>query len=183
MLLTPWPPVPVITTERLVMRDMTDDDIPAFFKMRSNEELMRYIDRPLAKTHDDVKQLLDKTAALQLTGEAINWGITLKGDDTLIGTIGYYRIDKENFRPEIGYLLDAPHQRKGIMTEAMKAIIAYGFNEMMAHTIIANIDPANVASRAVSEKLGFVEEAHFRENLYSNGKFLDTVILTLHAPK
>jgi ribosomal-protein-alanine N-acetyltransferase len=67
-------------------------------------------------------------------------------------------------------------QGKGIISEAIKEVVKYGFEEMKLHSIEAIIDPANISSEKVLQKNGFVKEAHLRENDFFNGRFLDTVI-------
>jgi [ribosomal protein S5]-alanine N-acetyltransferase len=182
MLETPWYPFPVLQTERLLLRQLTDDDTNDFFQLRSDERVMKYIDRPLHKTIDETKELMKSSIRMYEAGEGINWGITFKDDPKLIGTIGYYRMIKEYFRVEIGYLLSADHWRKGIMNEAMDAVIDYGFTKMKAHTIIADINPNNAASMMILEKKGFVKEAYFKDSYYINGQFEDAAIYTLFAP-
>jgi [ribosomal protein S5]-alanine N-acetyltransferase len=182
MLQTDWYPFPSLTTERLVLKQMTEDDVTDLFALRSDETMMRYIDRPLAETPEDARRLLHMTNELHEAGDGINWGIYLKDAPGLIGTIGYYRMKKEDFRAEIGYMLHTEYQRKGIMTEAMQRVLDYGFNIMKAHTIIADINPLNEASMRILERNGFVREAWFRENYYYNGRFIDTMIYTKFAP-
>jgi ribosomal-protein-alanine N-acetyltransferase len=60
--------------------------------------------------------------------------------------------------------------------------LKYGFNTVGLHSIEANIAPENIASARLLEKAGFVREAYFRENLFFNGRFLDTVIYSILAP-
>lgn len=74
----------------------------------------------------------------------------------LIGTIGFWKIDKENHWAEIGFLLHLGHQRKGIMQEAVAAVLSYGFSAIKLHSIEANINPANMASKKLLKKNGFV---------------------------
>jgi ribosomal-protein-alanine N-acetyltransferase len=83
-----------------------------------------------------------------------------------------------HYRAEIGYVLHPQHQGKGLMTEAMKAVIHYAFEVMQLHSIEANINPLNIASKQVLLKNGFVQEAYFRENFYFNGVFLDSMIFS-----
>ncbi len=113
------------------------------------------------------------------TNEGINWAITLKGNNKLIGFIGHYRIKWEHFRSEIGYMLSPDFQGKGIITEALKLVIDYGFNEMNMHSFEAVIDPKNTASARVLEKNNFTKEAHFKENEFFDGRFLDTFLYSL----
>ena len=65
------------------------------------------------------------------------------------------------------------------MSEAMKAVLQFGFNDMNLHSVEANINPLNKKSKKILELNGFVKEAYFTENYYSNGKFLDSEIYCL----
>lgn len=175
-------PFPTLKAARLMMRRITVDDIPAMFTLRSNRQLMSCIDRPMAESWDDARILIEKMEASLVANEAIIWGITLAGEPTLIGTIGFWRITKEHYRAEIGYLLHPDFQRQGIMSEALAATVDYGFQAMGLHSIEANVNPANIASMRLLESSGFVREAYFRENYFWNGKFLDSAIYSKLAP-
>ena len=112
--------------------------------------------------------------------EGISWGIFKKENPELkIGNIGLFKIFHEHYRAEIGYMLQPEEQQKGIMYEALCAIIEYGFNQMKLHSIEANINPDNIASQQLLEKAGFVREAYFRENYYFGGRFIDSAIYSL----
>lgn len=168
-----------LETERLLLRRINSGDVREVFALRSNPETMKYIPRPLVIKEDEAMEHIKMIEEKIVSGEGINWAITLKGDPKLLGIIGHYRIKPEHYRAEIGYMLHPSHQRKGIITEAIKAVVAYGFDHMQLHSIEAIIDPDNSASAAVLEKNGFVKEAHLRENECYNGKFIDTVIYSL----
>ncbi|MBC7493624.1 MAG: GNAT family N-acetyltransferase, partial [Flavobacterium sp.] len=99
--------------------------------------------------------------------------------DDLIGIIGHYKIDNENFRSEIGYILNPDFHNKGIITDAIKLILQYGFTTLQLHSVEAIIDPGNFASEKVLIKNDFVKEAHLIENNFFEGKFLDAVIYSL----
>ncbi len=168
-----------LESERLLLRQITPDDVNEIFALRSNPETMKYIPRPLATTKDDamghIKMIQDKI----VSNEGINWAITEKGNPKMIGIIGHYRIRWEHFRSEIGYMLLPEHQGKGIITEAIQLLVDYGFNEMKMHSLEAIIDPENTASARVLEKNNFVKEAHFKENEFYDGKFLDAVVYSI----
>ena len=80
--------------------------------------------------------------------DAIRWGITLKDDDTLIGSCGFHHFDEGYHRAETGYILNRAYWGQGIMAEALAAILTYGFSEMGLHRIEAIIDIANDARKA-----------------------------------
>ena len=182
MLQINFQPFPQIPTERLLLREITRADAADLFALRSNKGLMRYIDRPLAQTAQDALNLIEIIITALKNNDGITWGITLKNNPQLIGTIGFWRILKEHHRAEIGYLLSDTFQRQGIMQEAITAVINYGFNVLQLHSIEGNVNPANTASIMLLEKNKFIREAYFRENYYYNGKFIDSLVYSLLTP-
>jgi ribosomal-protein-alanine N-acetyltransferase len=109
----------------------------------------------------------------------IQWAMSLKTDNKLIGTIGYHIIDKDNHRAEIGYMLHPLQWNKGLMSEAIQAVVDYGFNELGLHSIEARINPANEASSKILQKYGFIKEGYFKENYFFEGRFYDSEIYSL----
>jgi ribosomal-protein-alanine N-acetyltransferase len=182
MLVCNFNPFPVLHTTRLVLRRSDEQDAEAMYFLRSDPQVLKYIDREpeqsVATTIDFLKKVDDNI----VNNEAISWAITLKGDDRLVGCISLWRIVKEHYRAEIGYVLHPGHQQKGIMHEAIQAVLNYGFSELKLHSVEANINPVNEASRRLLEKNNFVKEAHFKENYYFNGSFSDSAVYSLINP-
>lgn len=172
-------PFPHLSTERLTLRQVVTTDVSDIFSLRSDGRVMEFLDRPLLKTIDDSRQLIKTITDGINNNEAITWAINLKNDPKLIGTIGFWRIIKEHFRAEIGYLLHPDYQGKGIMQEAVEEVLDFGFRTLKLHSIEANVNPNNLASIKLLERNQFVKEAYFKENYYYDGKFLDTVIYSL----
>jgi [ribosomal protein S5]-alanine N-acetyltransferase len=168
-----------LETDRLFLRRLSVDDVNEVFQLRSNPTTMKYIPRPLVTNNDEalahIKLIDDKI----ITNEGINWAITLKGNPKLIGIIGHYRIQPENHRCEIGYMISPEFNGQGIVTEAIKVVLEYGFDDLQMHSIEAVIDPDNIASERVLQKNGFVKEAHILENELWDGKYWDTVIYSI----
>jgi RimJ/RimL family protein N-acetyltransferase len=176
-------PFPVLNSGRLILRNLEPSDDPALFEQRSNKKAMEYLDRPMAQSIDDARALREKMTAGTLGNESITWAIALKEDPSaMIGTIGFWRIDPQNFRAELGYMMHPGFQRKGLMQEALEQVLHYGFHTMKLHSVEANINPANAASAGILERNHFVKEAHFRENYFFDGRFLDSVIYSLLSP-
>lgn len=170
-------PFPALQTQRLLLRRQTLADAAALFFLRSDERVMRYLDKPRAGSVAAVEELITRINTDIDSGKAIQWAIALQEEpDTMIGTICYWNLDKENYRAETGYVLHPSHWRKGYMKEALLKVIEYGFEEMKLHSIAAKLNPANTASAALLKAAGFVQEAYFREDYYFNGKFLDTAV-------
>lgn len=168
-----------LETERLLLRRVTEADVLEIFQLRSNPETMKFIPRPLVKTNEEALEHIRMIDEKIEQNSGINWAITLKGDSKLIGIIGHYRIQPENHRCEIGYMILPQYNGKGITTEAIKAVLEYGFTDLDMHSIEAVIDPENYASERVLQKNNFVKEAHILENELYDGKFWDTVIYSI----
>ena len=179
MLVTNFYPFPIIKSERLLLRQITENDANQIFEIRSNPQTMQYIPRPIAKNIADAQELITMITDKINANTDINWAITLNETDELIGIIGHYRINHESYRSEIGYILNPNFQNKGIVSEAVKLILKYGFEVLELHSVEAIIDPKNFASEKVLQKNGFVKEAHLIENGWFNGQFIDTVIYSL----
>ncbi len=172
-------PYPNLSTNRLLLRRINLSDAKDLFILRSDERMMKFLDRPRAQTISDAEKLIQIYDELLLNNEGINWGISLKGNARLLGTICFWKLQLENERSEIGYMLHADFHRMGIMQEAMSTVLNYGFSELKLHSIEANVNPENIASIKLLEKNNFVCEAYFRENYFYNGKFLDSAIYSL----
>ncbi|WP_338407511.1 GNAT family N-acetyltransferase [uncultured Flavobacterium sp.] len=172
-------PFPNLETVRLILRRIVKEDVNEIFELRSNEQTMKYIPRPLLKTTEDALEHIAMIDKIIENSEGINWAITLKNSPKLIGMIGHYRIKPEHFRAEIGYMLLPEHHGKGIITEAINEVVSFGFKVMKLHSIEAVVDPENFASAKVLQKNGFVKEAHLKENSFFEGRFLDTVIYSI----
>lgn len=182
MLEVNFSPFPVLTTDRLVLRKTVMTDAEEIFFLRSDQEVLKYIDRAPAVSLDEAYAFIQLITDNIDNNVGISWAITQKGDDKLIGSIAIWRLDKENYRGEIGYVLHPAWQGKGIMQESIKAVTDYGFREMKLHSIEANINPGNMSSQRVLERTGFVREAYFRENYYYQGQFIDSAIYSLLTP-
>ena len=172
-------PFPTIQTERLILRQLAITDIDVLFEIRSNAEAMKYIDKPLAKTKEDVIALYNAMQENLEKNTGIMWVIQYKENPTMLGYIGFWRIDTTNHRGEIGYTLLPQHFRKGIGSEAIAAALQHSFTKLNFHSVMADTNPKNKASQNILEKHGFIREAYFRENYNFNGVFLDSAVYGL----
>jgi ribosomal-protein-alanine N-acetyltransferase len=174
-------PFPILTTERLVLRRPQWSEVDEMFKYRSDKELMRHIPHRYATSIDQVEEMMHRINRLIDSNEGINWAITLKGDDTPIGMVGYVHFNKDHYRGEIGYILHTPYHGTGIIMEAFNAAIDHGFNEFGLHSIEAVVNSENIASKRLLEKRGFSNDAFFRDYLYLDGRFVNANVYSLLA--
>jgi ribosomal-protein-alanine N-acetyltransferase len=155
------------------------DDANELFTLRSDPEVMRYVARPLTLSVAEAEAWIQNVITAYQNGEGITWSITVKPSDELAGTIGLWRFDKEHYRAEVGYMLHPKYQRKGLTTEALHAITRFAFENTELHSLEAHLSPENEASKMALQNCGFVQEAHFRENFFWNGRFEDTLVYSL----
>jgi len=176
-------PFPELETERMHLRAATMADAPAVFEMRSDTKLLQYINKKPAETMEEAYAFIQLITDNWQNNVGISWCMAHKVTGEVMGTIALWRLVKEHYRAEIGYTLLKRYQGAGFMSEALAAVTAYGFDTMGLHTIEANINPANEASRAVLLKQGFVKEGYLREDFYYEGKFYDTEMYGLLRPR
>lgn len=175
-------PFPVLETDRLLLRNLTHNDVEEVFAIRGNPVTMQYIPRPMAKTKEDALAVINMITGFTNRNEKINWAITEQGNDKLLGIIGYPNFKPDCHRGEVGYVLNHEYLRRGIMYEALQAVLDYGFNTLRLHSIEAIIRTDNIASIQLVEKSGFKREGLFRDYIFHNGRYWDEYVYSLINP-
>lgn len=144
-------PVPILTTERLTLRQLVIDDDQEIFTLRSDSAINKYLDRPISNTIDDARNFITKI----IDNNALYWAITLSDRNILVGTICLFSFSEENEKCEIGYELLTNYQGQGIMKEAAEKVIDYAFNTIKVQKIEALFHRDNMGSIKLLEKLLF----------------------------
>lgn len=171
-------PFPNLETNRLILRQMNNDDKNEIFKLRANEEVSKYINRPIAKEIDEALQYINMINEGINRNDWVLWAITLKGTDALIGTICIWNFSKEQSKGEVGYELSPAYQGKGIMQEALTAVIKFGFESLQLQAIEGFVDPNNQNSIALLEKNHFIKKEE-REKISDTGEVIISQIFEL----
>lgn len=172
-------PFPELSTERLTLNRTMPHDAAQLFRMRNNDEVMRFVERPRPADEADAMHMISHMDDLITRNEAVAWAMREKDKPDMIGVIGYWRTKPEHFRAEVGYMLMPEFWRRGLMKEALNEVLKYGFEKMGLHSVEADINPENIASAALLRNCGFISEAFFRENYFWNGKFYNSEIFGL----
>ena len=172
-------PFPTLYTDRLILRRITVDDIQDFFEIRSNKELMAALDKEPFKSLDETLAFMTLIEDGIESNVSVAWAVCLKSNNKMIGHVGYHRIDFVNQRAEIGYALLSQFHGEGLGSEALSVILEHGFNQFNFHSIEADINPINNSSIKLITKMGFIKEAHFKENYFFRNTFLDSAIYSL----
>ena len=174
-------PFPILETERLLLRPITIADAPEIFFMRNNEEHNRYTGGPRAHTMDDALAFIDKISNNTSNNEAIMWGITLKGEEKLAGSICYWNIIPEKDQAELGYGLMKDYRGRGVMNETLQKVMAYGWEVMKLKTMEAYTDENNEPSRKLLERNNFKLDENMEQKKAAQNELESCLIYVLKA--
>ena len=164
----------ILKKDKIELKTFLADESPTLFNLidKNRDHIGKWlIWVEKTKTTEDTEVKIKEWEEKEKKGEGINFGIWYKNE--LVGVVSYNYINKEHRKAEIGYWLDKDHQGKGIMTNACKLLIDYGFSDLNLHRIEISCAKGNEKSCAIPERLGFTKEGQFRESGYINGKFVD----------
>ena len=155
MLNRSFAPFPVLTTERLTLRQLQITDEQEIFTLRSDGEINKYLDRQLSNTIDDARNFINKINENINKNDSMYWAITFSDRNILAGTICLFGFSDENNKCEIGYELLTNFQGQGIMKEAAEKVIDYAFNTIKVQKIEAFLHRDNQRSIKLLEKFSF----------------------------
>jgi ribosomal-protein-alanine N-acetyltransferase len=173
---------PEIKTRRLILRQPTMKDVAWYYEYFSRPEIVWGGGEPgprdISKAREEFREYL---VDLYRKRRGFRWIVTLKDDRKPIGTLGYYNWKPTaSYQAEMGYDLAKEHWGKGIMTEAMMAVIDFGFREMELNRIEVFIMPRNKRSIRIIKNLGFKKEGVLRQRYYDElGNFTDDVLFSM----
>ncbi len=155
MLNRTFTPFPILTTERLTLRQLVINDEQEIFTLRSDSEINKYLDRQISNTINDARNFINKVNENISKSDSLYWAITLSDKNILVGTICLFSFSDENDKCEIGYELLTNYQEQGIMKEAVEKIIDYAFNIIKIQKIEAIFHRDNQRSIKLLEKFSF----------------------------
>lgn len=164
---------PILTTPRLRLRAIQDDDAEALFATFSDAETMKFYGHGPQQSRSDTEAWIALTQQRHSTRAGIRWAITLPPEDRVIGSCSFHDFDENFHRVETGYVLNRAYWRQGIMAEAMRAVLHFGFTDLELHRIEAIIDIANEGSKNLLLQLGFTYEGNLRQRYFMDGVFSD----------
>jgi ribosomal-protein-alanine N-acetyltransferase len=181
MIVLQFDPFPGLITERTTLRPLDKNDEAEILALRSSEAVNKYLTRKPSRTVEEARNFIEKIQAAIGKNVSLYWAISLKNEEALIGTVCLWNFSLENHRAEIGFEILPAFQGQGLMAEAVRAVLDLAFEKIKLHSVEGFVDPRNTASIRLLEKNHFKKEAHFRENSFFDGKFLDTAVYGLLA--
>ena len=170
-----------ITTDRLSIRFFEDRDRALELAIHSDDSLFTHL--PITpRTPAEIDESLEKRVGIHTldeVGVTVSIAIELAADSTYVGAVQLTPVQVDPVQASIGWIALPSHHRKGLMTEAVRAIVDLTFTSTEVHRLVAEIDSANNASVRLAERLGFRKEAHFVESVHLRGKWRDETVYAL----
>jgi ribosomal-protein-alanine N-acetyltransferase len=149
--------MPTIETTRLLLRSFAEDDLDRMAELMADDDFMRFSLGVFSR--EQTGAFLDKVRARDREGLPSQLGVIVRDNQKLIGYCGFFLQTVDNVEElEIGYRIDPSYWRRGIATEAARAVRDYAFNELRLPRVISLIHPDNIPSRRVAEKNGMTPE-------------------------
>jgi ribosomal-protein-alanine N-acetyltransferase len=168
---------PILNTERLLLREFREADAQAVFDIYSQERAVRYLNSDIMYSLAEAAEKVDIRMDMFKNRRGIRWAITLADQqDAVIGSCGFYDLNRHWFSCEVGFEIHPRYWRRGLMTEALEAAIAFAYSDrffFQMNRIQALTYLNNQASIGLLRKLGFREEGIRREYGYWKDRFHD----------
>jgi [ribosomal protein S5]-alanine N-acetyltransferase len=156
-------PFPTLKTSSLILRQLNSDDAGPIFTYQSNKDNFPYVDMPLYTDIAEAKAYIEKMNAGVKDNKWIIWAITDNNSEEILGTISIWNISFESETADLGYGLFSGSRGRGIMSEAIKMVVEYGFNKMGLIKLEACTNSLNHKSIALLERNGFSYSSTFEE--------------------
>ena len=171
---------PELITKRLRLRQFRPGDVEGMHACFGDLEAMRYWNFPACKATADTARWVKALAKAKSPHEWLGWAVAEKRGDRCLGMVNYHHREPHNRRLEIGYILAPGQQGKGLMTEAMQAVLDHCFVQLGVHRVEALIHPDNAASIRLATRLGFRLEGGPLRDYWRNGEtYMNTMMYGL----
>lgn len=170
---------PILETPRLLLRRIYLLDTPSVRHNLCDPQTVQYSDSPELPSLSEVGKIIEIWQELFQLQQGIRWGITRKGEDTVIGSCGFKNWVKKHYRAEIGYEISREYRQQGLMAEALYAVLRFGFEMMALNRIQAKVISNNLPSAKLLSKLGFCEEGVLREYEFHQEQSVELKLFSL----
>ncbi|KYG91888.1 acetyltransferase [[Bacillus] sp. KCTC 13219] len=162
--------IPTLETERLILREISLKDAESIFAYFSNDDMTKHYGMQSFTNIGQAERLIEAFATNFQNKRGMRWGITIKGNHRLIGTIGFNLWSPVHKRAEVGFEIHPDFWRAGYASEGLQKIVEYGFRELGFTRIGAIVFVENEASNQLLTKQGFEKEGLLRNYMYQNGQ-------------
>ena len=168
-----------LMTARLRLRALRQEDAPAFFAVWSDPDAMRYFSFPPMQSLEQAQARIASKLQSQQDGQSLTCVIEVRSSQEVIGDCCLFDCRADQQRAEVGFCLNRRHWGYGYMNEAASVLIDYGFQQVGLRRLEADVDPNNLASIRLLERLGFQREGYLRERWMIAGETMDSLLYGL----
>ncbi len=166
-----WPEsIPNIETDRLLLRELSLSDAKDMFEYARDPQVTKYVSWTTQESLESTRQMIEKMKASK---SILTWAVYHKHDQKMIGHFGLHPRSLADFRAELFYAISRQYWGLGLTTEAVQALIDYGFRISNLNRIEARCEPDNIGSSRVMEKAGMQYEGLLRQFIFEQGSFRD----------
>lgn len=161
---------PELRTERLTLRSLAHEDIEEVYFLRSDATVLQFINNREPATREEAMAWVARVVGENESGNVFQWVLVPHGTERMIGTICFWNIDRENRKAELGYTLHPDFHGKGLMQEALGAVLPYGIEQLQFRLIEAITHEENLKSRALLERNGFARDEQVENERKAGGE-------------
>ncbi len=170
---------PNIETERLILREIKETDIPKLLELQSDTKVNEFLSHRKVETEEDILKFIAHRKMFFEKKWGITWVGAVKETDEFLGICSYNAIDIQNHRAEISGELHPKYWRTHIGQETFLSVIRFGFENINLHSITAKTSPSNIATVGILEKFGFQKEGHLIDRIFDGTKYEDQCLYSL----
>ncbi len=163
--------IPPLDTERLRLRGMKVLDTDDMFAYARREDVTTYLTWNPHKDREETRAYLCEVGRRYRMGDFYDWALISREDGHMIGTCGFTSFNYAADSAEVGYVLNPAYQGRGLATEALRTVMAFGFRELSLHRIEAHFIEGNDPSRRLMERVGMTFEGFARESMCIKGRY------------
>ena len=171
--------LPTLLTPRLVLRPVRMSDADDMYEYSRDPEVARHVlweaHRSVHQTREYIRYLIRQYR----NASPSTFAIALRDTGKVIGTIGFMWVQTDNRSAEVGYSLSRAYWNQGLMSEALSAVVEFGFNRLSLNRIEAQHECDNPASGRVMEHAGMRHEGTLRQRIYNKGRYVDVELYAI----
>jgi RimJ/RimL family protein N-acetyltransferase len=170
--------LPVLSGERVTLRELRTSDAPSLFAMLTTEEVARFISPP-PSTVEGFERFIAWTLRMRQLGTYACFAVTLEGDDTAIGIFQLRELEAGFGTAEWGFAIGSPYWGTGVFQEGAELMVRFAFETVGVHRLEARAAVKNGRGNGALRKIGAMQEGVLRRSFLRNGEYLDQVLWSI----
>lgn len=171
--------IPILETENYILRALTIEDASALFAFMRDKETMKFITPHPVQSDKDMEDKVHGQLDRYKEQKEIPWIIVSKSNEEIVGEFHLHKLNMWHKKAEMGVVIKQEYQHKGVMTEVLEQILAFGFETLGLNRIVGDIFARNQGSEKLLRKYGFRKEGVLRETDFDGKRYHDTVIFSM----